>query len=957
MGVLAAVRKELQPKTFALAVPASMEAVAVQLQCNLGNLTVVSAYVHPHSTILQAELEAFLESIPHPCVIGGDWNAKHPLWGDHRQDARGDLLQSALDYSNLVVLNTGGYTRYDVHRSPSAIDITLASADISLYFDLQILDHPHGSDHIPISFGTATIIPEINLQQAVNYRRIDWDSFVGRVEDSIAAYPGVLDYGSFFQIIWENLTMSSPSPRNRSNRNVPLPYWCEELKVALENSREKFKAWRRSLAYSAYEEYKQAEDNFKKLVKSKRKESWKAHCDTLNSQTSVNDLWRWAKRYKGRIAGPQQQLRCEHKLEEVLDRLAPPYTETAPLEESQCDCNYHAQRGAGYFSIHDLQPAFKQGKDSAPGMDGICYSVLNHLPFNGQVTLLGIYNAIFESGTIPEAWKTFKIIPILKPGKPSDDSKSYRPIALASCFRKTYENMIKEKIEWFLEHNRLLPESICGFRKGRGTMDALHILINEIQSAFHNNQHVILCSVDVQSAYDNVHISLLIKELREIGISECLVKAVHGLFSERKISASIDNKNYIERTTWIGLPQGSPLSPLCFNILISKLMETQTGGPIKVGFADDMSIVVRGADLRGSVRTMQAAVNEMVDGLHSVRLEVAPSKCSAMVFSKRALECHYPLYINDSIVDYEDSIKLLGLHLTTTLSWGKQINYIKQRTSLYTNFMRSVAGQDWGAHPSALLAIYKTCVRSVLDYGSIFFGNATGKELITLDRIQWNCIRIILGSTKTTHTGSLEVMSGLLPLQLRRERLASKFVNRRFSLEPWNEWFVKPVVEGRAGQSIIGRLILSYRGFTGPIATIQILPCFQFNPEERHRILSVDLSVQKLMEDRPTVHIAEQVDTLIRTKYPDTILLATDGSKCAAGCGYAVVNHEGEPLSRTKLPVMVCIYHAELLAILKALFHIEQHQGRRFVIVSDSLSSLKSLSNRRLQPNVPLIWY
>lgn len=273
MGVLAAVRKELQPKTFALAVPASMEAVAVQLQCNLGNLTVVSAYVHPHSTILQAELEAFLESIPHPCVIGGDWNAKHPLWGDHRQDARGDLLQSALDYSNLVVLNTGGYTRYDVHRSPSAIDITLASADISLYFDLQILDHPHGSDHIPISFGTATIIPEINLQQAVNYRRIDWDSFVGRVEDSIAAYPGVLDYGSFFQIIWENLTMSSPSPRNRSNRNVPLPYWCEELKVALENSREKFKAWRRSLAYSAYEEYKQAEDNFKKLVKSKRKES------------------------------------------------------------------------------------------------------------------------------------------------------------------------------------------------------------------------------------------------------------------------------------------------------------------------------------------------------------------------------------------------------------------------------------------------------------------------------------------------------------------------------------------------------------------------------------------------------------------------------------------------------------------------------------------------------------
>lgn len=273
MGVLAAVRREFQPKSFVMTVPEGMEAVGAQIQCNLGCLTIVSIYIHPHSSICQAQLQAFFNSIPHPCVIGGDWNAKHPLWGDHRQDARGDLLQSALDYSNLVVLNTGGYTRYDAHRSPSAIDITLVSArsaDISLLFEWQMLDHLYGSDHVPISFGTAAVVPEINPQQPINYRKIDWDSFTGRVEESIAASSCTWNYENFFEVIWESLLNSSPRPHTRSNsKKVPLPYWCDELNIALANSRAKFKVWRKSLEFSTYEQYIEAENNFKKMVKQK----------------------------------------------------------------------------------------------------------------------------------------------------------------------------------------------------------------------------------------------------------------------------------------------------------------------------------------------------------------------------------------------------------------------------------------------------------------------------------------------------------------------------------------------------------------------------------------------------------------------------------------------------------------------------------------------------------------
>jgi hypothetical protein len=65
-------------------------------------------------------------------------------------------------------------------------------------------------------------------------------------------------------------------------------------------------------------------------------------------------------------------------------------------------------------------------------------------------------------------------IPILKPGKNSTDTESYRPISLTSCLCKILERMVNNKLVY------LLPEQEYGFRKGRSTTDVLVILQNNI---------------------------------------------------------------------------------------------------------------------------------------------------------------------------------------------------------------------------------------------------------------------------------------------------------------------------------------------------------------------------------------------------------------------------------------------------------------------------------------------
>lgn len=71
-----------------------------------------------------------------------------------------------------------------------------------------------------------------------------------------------------------------------------------------------------------------------------------------------------------------------------------------------------------YFSLEELARAIRKIKaTSAPGMDGIDYMIIRHLPDAYLEELRKILNTFFREGTGPEDWTQYKIIFIDKPGK------------------------------------------------------------------------------------------------------------------------------------------------------------------------------------------------------------------------------------------------------------------------------------------------------------------------------------------------------------------------------------------------------------------------------------------------------------------------------------------------------------------------------------------------------------
>ena len=99
-------------------------------------LTVCNIYLPPSLDVNFSDLEHLIQQLPAPFVLVGDLNAHSPLWGDVRQDSRGQMVEKLLNVYNFCLLNTGEPTyRHHSHHSFSVPDVSICDPSLALEFD------------------------------------------------------------------------------------------------------------------------------------------------------------------------------------------------------------------------------------------------------------------------------------------------------------------------------------------------------------------------------------------------------------------------------------------------------------------------------------------------------------------------------------------------------------------------------------------------------------------------------------------------------------------------------------------------------------------------------------------------------------------------------------------------------------------------------------------------------
>ena len=517
------------------------------------------------------------------------------------------------------------------------------------------------------------------------------------------------------------------------------------------------------------------------------------------------------------------------------------------------------------------------------------------------------------------------------------------------------ERMINQRLTWYLQHNNIISKYQCGFQKGKSTTDHLVRLETYIRQGFAKKQHTVGVFFDLEKAYDTTWKGGIMKDLHEIGLRGRLPLFVDNFLQRRKFKVRVGNIYSSLHSQEEGVPQGSILSPTLFSIKINNIVKTIPSNIERSLYVDDLSIYIQSANMGIIERHLQLCLNKSEKFADENGFKFSPTKTLCVHFC-----LHYILHPEPNLKLYgeplpvEDKVKFLGLIFDRRLNFKAHIEYTKDRCKKALQLLRVISSKDWGGDRATLLRIYRSHVRSKLDYGSIVYGAARRSYLAVLDTIHHQGMRLSLGAFRTSPIESLHVEAGEPTLYSRRVKLSLQYY-MKIKASPENPAYscvVEPeyITLFRNKPNMIEplgiRLPPHLENMEVELDSISVLSTPECPPWllQEPQIL-LDLAQFKKGDTCPEVFQSNLCE--IVANYPHHQHIFTDGSKEDNRTAMAFVCNDHEYGRRITNEASIC--SAELLAIEAAMEYINKQTSSQFMIITDSLSSLQALASQKLE--------
>ena len=387
-----------------------------------------------------------------------------------------------------------------------------------------------------------------------------------------------------------------------------------------------------------------------------------------------------------------------------------------------------------YSVIHSFD-----NKTSA-GCDGISANILKLASPIISQPLANLINHCFTTGTYPDQLKVARVVPIFKKGSPTDPG-NYRPISVLPLLNKVFEKVIHTRLRSFLDSKNILNNKQFGFRKGHSTSDALMELSDDLQTL--SDKGLFSCSiyVDLKKAFDTVNHDILLAKLYHYGIRGNFHKLLRSYFSNRKQFTVVNGVSSQCLEIKCGVPQGSVLGPLFFNIYVNDLSNA-TSHAKTILFADDTNFRYSANSYEGLEQIIRDDLPHLFKWFSDNKLTVSLQKTSYMIIAPpRAARCDsFSIVHNNTELVRVPSVKYLGVYVDENLKWSDHITYI-------TNKINKNVAVIWKTRRFLSFQhrkmLYNSLIASHLQYCCGVWGAGPPSRLNGLLSTQNRCLKIM----------------------------------------------------------------------------------------------------------------------------------------------------------------------------------------------------------------------
>ena len=174
-------------------------------------------------------------------------------------------------------------------------------------------------------------------------------------------------------------------------------------------------------------------------------------------------------------------------------------------------------------------------------------------------------------------------------------------------------------------------------------------------------------------------------------------------------------------------------------------------------YADDLSLFVVEDSLKSAVSKLQNSLTLCYSWLRDKALNLNPSKCNVMMFTRKRISNFPGLFLNDVKINLVTKCKFLGLYLDAPLlTWSHHIDYIKSTCNKKLNIMKALTSKSWGANRQILITFYTAFIKSKINYGIEIYSSACPSKLHALEVIQNTALRIVTGLPRSSPIFSLQ---------------------------------------------------------------------------------------------------------------------------------------------------------------------------------------------------------